>query len=240
MASREYSGSDGDSTLTRDIVLALTAGFLTGALAIPIVINVGLGTMLRVPLFLLPLIAAALFVIALMVASVVACRAPSLFEFTKFAMTGVLNAGVDFGGLNSLMLLTGIASGRGFIAFKSISVTLGVINSYVWNKYWTFDAAKSSGARRELISFMVVTLIAVAVNVAGADVIVNIIGAPAGVSTKLWANVGAISGAWPDPLHELLWLQVFRLQKTVGAYKRLGSARSSPVRFNTGCRGHPC
>lgn len=195
MASREYSGSDGDSTLTRDIVLALTAGFLTGALAIPIVINVGLGTMLRVPLFLLPLIAAALFVIALMVASVVAGRAPSLFEFTKFAMTGVLNAGVDFGGLNSLMLLTGIASGRGFIAFKSISVTLGVINSYVWNKYWTFDAAKSSGARRELISFMVVTLIAVAVNVAGADVIVNIIGAPAGVSTKLWANVGAISSA---------------------------------------------
>ena len=120
---------------------------------------------------------------------------PSLFEFTKFAMTGVLNAGVDFGGLNSLMLLTGLTSGGAFLAFKSTSVTLGVINSYVWNKYWTFGAAKSPGARRELISFMVVTLIAVAVNVAGADVIVNVIGAPAGVSTKLWANVGAISGA---------------------------------------------
>jgi putative flippase GtrA len=195
MASRKVSGSDGDAILKRDTVLALIAGFLTGALAIPIVINVGLAAVLRVPLSLLPPIGAALFVLALLVASLVAARAPSLFEFTKFAMTGVLNAGVDFGGLNSLMLLTGVASGRGFIAFKSISVTLGVINSYLWNKYWTFEAANSSGARRELISFMVVTLIAVAVNVAGADVIVNVIGAPAGVSAKLWANVGAISGA---------------------------------------------
>src|SRR5271156_1112891 len=105
MASREYSGSGADRTLARDIVLALIAGFLTGALAIPVVINVGLGTLLRVPLFLLPPIGAALFVVALLVASLVAGRAPSLFEFTKFAMTGVLNAGVDFGGLNSLMLL---------------------------------------------------------------------------------------------------------------------------------------
>jgi putative flippase GtrA len=195
MASREYSGSDGDRTLTRDVVLALIVGFLTGAMAIPVVINVGIGAMLRVPLLSLPFIGAALFAIALLAASMVAGRVPSFFEFTKFAVVGVLNSGVDFGVLNSLMLLTGLASGGAFLAFKSTSVTLGVINSYVWNKYWTFDAAKSSGARRELISFMVVTLIAVAVNVAGADVIVNVIGAPAGVSTKLWANVGAISGA---------------------------------------------
>ena len=132
-----------------------------------------------------------------MAASIVAARIPSLFEFSKFAMAGVLNAGVDFGILNSLILLTGLASGGAFLAFKSISVTLGVINSYVWNKYWTFqvDVSNAGAARRELISFMVVTLIAVAVNVAGADVIVNVIGAPAGVSTKVWANVGAISGA---------------------------------------------
>ncbi len=195
MESRGFIALEGGNRSTRDIVLALIAGFLTGALSIPIVINLGLATALKIPLFLIPPIAAALFALALVAASIVAARVPSLFEFTKFAMTGVLNAGVDFGGLNSLMLITGLTSGGAFLAFKSTSVTLGVINSYVWNKYWTFGAAKSPGARRELISFMVVTLIAVAVNVAGADVIVNVIGAPAGVSTKLWANVGAISGA---------------------------------------------
>jgi putative flippase GtrA len=193
MASRGFSGSEGDGTLARDIVLALIVGFLTGALAIPVVVNLGIA--IRIPILLLPIIGAALFAAALLFACLVARRVPSFFEFTKFSVVGVLNSGVDFGILNSLMLLTGVASGSGFLGFKSISVTLGVINSYIWNKYWTFGAAKTPGARRELVSFMVVTLIAVGVNVAGADVIVNVIGAPNGISSKLWANIGAISGA---------------------------------------------
>jgi putative flippase GtrA len=193
MASRGFNGSDGGGSLTRDIVLALIVGFLTGALAIPVVINLGIA--IRIPLPLLPFIGAVLFAAALLAACLVALRVPSFFEFTKFAVVGVLNSGVDFGILNALMLVTGHASGAVFLGFKSISVTLGVINSYLWNKYWTFAASKSSDARRELVSFMVVTLIAVAVNVTGADVIVNVIGAPSGISPKLWANIGAISGA---------------------------------------------
>ncbi|MGD1026604.1 GtrA family protein [Candidatus Binatus soli] len=195
MASREFSGWDGGNTLARDMALALIVGFLTGALSIPVVINLGLGTAIRIPLLYLPVIGATLFAIAVLAASLVANRAPSLFEFSKFAVVGVLNSGVDFGVLNSLMLITGVSSGGGFLAFKSVSVTLGVINSYLWNKYWTFDSSKSGAARRELVAFLVVTLVAVALNVVGADVIVNVVGAPRGISTKLWANVGAISGA---------------------------------------------
>jgi len=195
MASRVTSGSDGNGALARDIVLALIVGFLTGALAIPVVINLGLGTMLRVPLLALPAIVGALFAIALLTASLIANRVPSLFEFSKFAVVGVLNSGVDFGILNLLMLITGLSSGGAFLAFKSVSVTLGVVNSYLWNKYWTFNTSSSADARREFVAFMVVTLIAVAVNVAGADVIVNVIGAPRGFSARLWANIGAISGA---------------------------------------------
>ena len=194
MASRGFNDSDSNRTLARDVVLALIVGFLTGALAIPVVINLGIA--IKIPLLLLPFIGAAVFAAALLAACLIALRVPSFFEFTKFAVVGVLNSGVDFGILNALMLVTGHASGAAFLAFKSVSVTLGVINSYIWNKYWTFAAAKSpSGARRELVSFMVVTLIAVGVNVAGADVIVNVIGAPSGFSSKLWANIGAISGA---------------------------------------------
>jgi len=195
MASREFSGWDGGNTLARDMALALIVGFLTGALSIPVVINLGLGTAIRIPLLYLPVIGATLFAIAVLAASLVANRAPSLFEFSKFAVVGVLNSGVDFGVLNSLMLITGVSSGGGFLAFKSVSVTLGVINRYLWNKYWTFDSSKSGAARRELVAFLVVTLVAVALNVVGADVIVNVVGAPRGISTKLWANVGAISGA---------------------------------------------
>jgi len=195
MASREISEANDNSVLARDLILALIVGFLTGALAIPVAINLGIN--LRIPLATLPAIAAVLFAIALLVASLIADRIPTLLEFSKFAVVGVLNSGVDFGVLNSLILLTGLASGGAFLTFKSISVTLGVINSYLWNKYWTFqtDASESGAARRELIAFMLVTLAAVAVNVAGADVIVNVIGAPHGISSRVWANVGAISGA---------------------------------------------
>lgn len=195
MASRVTSGSDGNGALARDIVLALIVGFLTGALAIPVVINLGFGPMLRVPLLAMPVMVGALFAIALLTASLIANRVPSLFEFSKFAVVGVLNSGVDFGILNFLMLMTGLSSGGAFLAFKSVSVTLGVINSYLWNKYWTFNTSSAADARREFVAFMVVTLIAVAVNVAGADVIVNVIGAPRGFSARLWANIGAISGA---------------------------------------------
>jgi putative flippase GtrA len=193
MASREFSGSDGGSTLARDIVLALIIGFSSGALAIPVVINLGIE--LKIPLASLPLIAAAISAIALLAARHAAGRVPSLFEFSKFALVGALNSFIDFGVLNLLILITGVVIGAGFVAFKSASVTLGVINSYLWNKYWTFDSSKSGAARREFVAFLVVTLVAVALNVAGADVIVNVIGAPRGISIRLWANVGAVSGA---------------------------------------------
>jgi putative flippase GtrA len=193
MASLGYSSSDGEIGSTRDIALALLVGFMTGALAVPVVMNLAIP--IKIPSMLLPPIFAVLFGVALIVARMVAARIPSLFEFTKFSLVGVLNSGVDFGILNSLILVTGMASGGAFVGFKSISVTLGVINSYVWNKFWTFDASKSDDSRRELAAFLIVTVAAVAVNVLGADIIVNVIGAPRGVSTKLWANFGAISGA---------------------------------------------
>jgi hypothetical protein len=160
MASLEVSRWSADVKLARDLTLALVVGFLTGALAIPVVINLGIA--IKIPLALLPIIVAVLFALGLLVASLVAGRAPSLFEFSKFAIVGVLNSGVDFGILNPLILLTGMASGGAFLGFKSISVTLGVINSYLWNKYWTFqvDVSEAGAARRELLAFTVVTLAA--------------------------------------------------------------------------------
>jgi len=193
MASLEANKSVGKVGSARDIAIALVAGLISGALAIPIVINLAIP--IRIPLITLPPILAALFAIALIFARMVAARIPSLFEFTKFSLVGVLNSGVDFGILNTLILFTGMASGGAFVGFKSISVTLGVINSYVWNKFWTFDASKSADSRREFAAFLLVTVAAVAVNVLGADVIVNVVGAPRGVGLKLWANFGAISGA---------------------------------------------
>ena len=194
MALREISGPDGGiASFARDMVIALIVGFLFGAFSIPVLINLGIN--LRVPLLLLPAITAALSAIALLAAHQFARRVPSIFQFAKFAEVGALNSSIDFGILNSLILITGVVSGAEFLAFKSASVTLGVINSYIWNKYWTFEAPRSRGVQREFGAFLLVNLVGVGLNVAAAHVIVNVVGAPPGISTKLWANIGAVFGA---------------------------------------------
>ena len=42
---------------------------------------------------------------------------------------------------------------------------------------------------------MLANLVGVGLNVAAAHVIVNVVGAPPGISAKLWANIAAVSGA---------------------------------------------
>ena len=117
---------------------------------------------------------------------------PSILQFPKFITVGVSNTIIDFGILNLLMYLTGETSGIFFSLFKSISFIVAVTNSYILNKHWTF---KSSGETKngEFLKFVVVNLIGCAINVSWASYVVNVIGAPAGISPMLWANIGAAS-----------------------------------------------
>jgi len=118
----------------------------------------------------------------------------------KFVLVGILNTLIDLGVLNLLIFITGIASGFGYSAFKGISFTVAVVNSYILNKFWTFSAfakasadKKSSG--REFSQFFIVSVIGFGINVGVASLVVNVIGNPftfSGVSDTIWANVGAI------------------------------------------------
>lgn len=79
----------------------------------------------------------------------------------KFGMVGVLNTGVDFG---IYWLLTRfILVGPQFaVPSKTISYTLGVINSYFWNKNFTFRAKGQSIGK--FILFFSINLIAIGIN----------------------------------------------------------------------------
>ena len=48
---------------------------------------------------------------------------------------------------------------------KAMSYFLGICNSFVWNKYWTFGARRSERGRREFALFFLVNLPPLAVNV---------------------------------------------------------------------------
>ncbi len=59
-----------------------------------------------------------------------------LIQILKFSIVGILNTAVDFGTLNFLISFSFFR--KKFLIANTISVSLAIINSYLWNKYWTF------------------------------------------------------------------------------------------------------
>ncbi len=119
-------------------------------------------------------------------------RHPFVPQFMRFFCVGLLNTGIDFGVLNFLIFLTGKSSGIYFPIFKSISFVIAVTNSYFMNKHWTFKSSEIT-RENEFFKFFGVNIIGWGINVGVATYIVNYIGAPAGFSPVLWANIGAFS-----------------------------------------------
>ena len=66
-------------------------------------------------------------------------RHPLLRQGGKFLIVGTSNAIVDFGILNILIALTGFHTGIMFAVIKGFSSFCAMVNSYVWNKLWTFN-----------------------------------------------------------------------------------------------------
>jgi len=119
-------------------------------------------------------------------------RIPVIFQFIKFAIIGGMNTMLDLGILNLLIFVSGIAAGVYYSVFKSISFSIAVTSSYFWNKYWTFQDFDRPQLK-EIMKFLFVNVIGFIMNVGIASVVVNVVGAPAGFSVEIWANIGAVS-----------------------------------------------
>jgi len=92
-----------------------------------------------------------------------------LKQFIKFSLVGLVNTAIHYGIFIFLYKFVGVyhlfASGIGFC--------FAMANSYVMNKRWTF---KSSGSdvRREIIKFIIVNLISLAINLGSMAVLVEL------------------------------------------------------------------
>ncbi|MCK4805735.1 MAG: GtrA family protein, partial [Candidatus Pacebacteria bacterium] len=79
-------------------------------------------------------------------------------QFIRFILVGLSNFVIAFGILNLLMFSTGITSGFYYSIFIAISFTCAVINSYIWNKRWTFKKGNKL-EKKEFSKFLTITLI---------------------------------------------------------------------------------
>lgn len=180
-----------EQSTKKDLKISFLVGALAGILIIPTLRNIGVSV--DVGIGILAVISLLVFTPSGYLAAVFLSKwFPVALQIVKFGIAGGLSATIDLSILNTLISLTGMYSGLYFSLFKGISYVAAVINSYLWNKYWTFSSHGPAGGG-EFLKFFLANLIGFGINIGGASFVVNVIGAPVGISGELWANIGAVS-----------------------------------------------
>lgn len=99
-------------------------------------------------------------------------------QVVRFGMVGALNTLVDFGLFNVLFHFVGLP----LLVANSLSVAAGIANSFIWNKHWTFSAGGRARWKREVVVFVIVSVIGLLLNNAGIYVL-----------TRLSGNMGVLA-----------------------------------------------
>jgi len=81
-------------------------------------------------------------------------------QVLRFGLVGGLNTIVDLLILNMLLLLLPTNSTRMILIFSAIAYSIGAVNSFLLNKYWTFGYRKRT-SWREVARFVVTTLLGI-------------------------------------------------------------------------------
>jgi putative flippase GtrA len=192
----------------KDYVFGFFAGLAIGLLLLPILQTLKPSLYASLHLVLVPILVV-LTILGLVIASWIAQRFAAIWQIAKFVVVGGLNTLVDLG---ILTLLSAIATPPqtpwfgifGFSVlfyslYKAASFILANINSYYWNKYWTFNANTSDRPTTEFTSFFAVSIIGFLINISVASGIFHFVHLNITVNQMglLAAAVGSITGlAW--------------------------------------------
>jgi putative flippase GtrA len=84
-------------------------------------------------------------------------RFRSLSQVLRFGLVGGLNTLVDLLILNGLLLLFPTTSALMLLVYNSLAYSLGGVNSFLLNKYWTFGQRQRTTSR-ELVRFTLTTI----------------------------------------------------------------------------------
>lgn len=179
--TENFSRSDAYASMIIGLVTALIIPVIARSIALEIPLQ-------RLLIFVLPLASLIGLNIVFLLNKFVAFA----YQASKFVLVGLLNTAVDFGVANILILATGLAVGWQVSVFKGVSFTVAVINSYFWNKYWTFRK-KEGGGMKEFSQFFAVSIIGFGVNVGTATFVINFLAPVGGMSPERWANVGFLA-----------------------------------------------
>ncbi len=163
------------SMIKRDIYLSLLSGLLIGILAMSVLSVARLDADTDHAYVVIP---SCLIGIPVLLAGLneISRKLPVLWELGIFSVIGTLNTLVDWGTLVLLIILFRkccslepvhvLAAGIPVYAlYKSVSFLVSVVNSYLWNKYWTFFGRPPRAINRQLLEFGIASAIGFGINV---------------------------------------------------------------------------
>jgi len=189
----------------KDYFLGSFCGFLIGLLALPVLKMANAELFLRIQFIVIPffLIGTAVW---LAIAKALSHRVTITWEIGKFVVIGTLNTLVDWGILTLLILFFRkfiniepsyniISSITIYSFYKSMSFIIAMINSYFWNKYWTFAIPTFKRTNNEFFHFLVASIIGLGINVGVSTYVFSYV-RPISFNIDQWALLGAVLGTF--------------------------------------------
>ena len=147
-------------------------------------------------------------------------------QLLRFGLVGALNTAIDVLALNLLVWLFDLRTTPTLLLANAAAYALGAINSFVFNKRWTFGSRKAS-TPGEVVRFAFTTLAGIGVN----DLLLWLLSKallPLLGPTQLWANaakVGSIGGTvLLSYLGMRLWVFAQRMPTTSAVSSSLPSS----------------
>ncbi|NTW29953.1 MAG: GtrA family protein [Candidatus Moranbacteria bacterium] len=214
--------SSGPAT-KRDYEAGIVAGLLIGFLILPILATAvpSLHTGIRPLIIVFFLVASP---IGIFIASKAYRFIPIFWQIAKFVLIGILNTLVDLGILAALQSLFRISYGinpetaiavfgtvtmTAYVFYKATSFFIANVNSFFWNKYWTFSGNPTKKSGEQFIQFLVVSIIGFLINIFFSSFVFTSVTALGGMNPSQWglacAALGSVTGlAWNFVGYKLL------------------------------------
>ncbi len=199
-------------TLTaRDLTFAAINGAIFG-LGFTVISNNSLPFLPELPFIITTLAFSLLASIGVGIGAALSQWKPFFFQLSKFGIVGVANTAVDLGVLNLLIFIVGGSATTTITTlFKSISFFAAVINSYIWNRYWSFEK-KDAASAGEFAKFMIVSTIGLLLN-AGITFVIATLFADNGIVSGSLATIAAAIASISVLIWNFLGYKLFVFKK---------------------------
>jgi putative flippase GtrA len=137
----------------------------------------------------------------------------SAAQLSRYAVIGCFNVALNASIFNLLILWSGISIGIMVTVFAIITFVIVVTQSFFWSAFWTFRNTIVTNRRRQYVQFFSVSSVVAAVNLSIIYIMTSVVGAPAGISGPLWANIALLVTIFTALLGNFLGYKYFVFAK---------------------------